>query len=129
MQIDLLRQWRQLVNMTHAEVQAWRNNPRHKLASGKAGWASLAAIERMLRTPPQQWTTADWDHARRVCNFNARHLASHALFGAEVGQSGWSRRAIALRNWGHDPSKPNSPARASDAEWLRNHAGARERRR
>ncbi len=115
--------------MTHDDVRRWQANARHKLASGAPGWASLTEIERMLRTPPQAWTEREWAHARRVCNFNARHLASAQLFGAEVGKSGWSKRAIALLNWGHDPSKRTSPAFAADVTWLAAHPGAVERRR
>jgi hypothetical protein len=125
---QVLREWRRLVNMTLTEVSAWRANPRHKLASNTAGWSSLARIEQMLGTDPASWTDKDWAHAAKVVNFNARHLASTHLFGAEVGRSGWSKRAIALRNWGHDPAKVTSSAKQADAAWLAAHPGAQGRR-
>lgn len=126
--ILLLREWRRLVNMTLPEVSAWRINPCHKLASKTAGWASLARIEQMLGTDPAKWTDADWAHAAKVVNFSTRHLASTHLFGAEIEASGWSKRAVALRNWGHDPAKATSPVKSADIAWLAAHAGARARR-
>ncbi len=124
----VLREWHRLVNMTPAAVSAWRRNPRHKLASNVAGWSSLARIDHLLRKSLHEWNDADWAHAAKVVNFNTRHLASQQLFGAEVGRSGWSKRAIALRNWGHDPSDVTSPAKRADDAWLRAHPGALERR-
>jgi hypothetical protein len=54
-------------------------------------------------------------------------LSGH-LFGEEVGKSGWSKRHIALRNWGHDPSKSDSPLYDADQVWLSEHSGAEQRR-
>lgn len=126
--VQLLREWRRLVNMTLVEVRAWQKNPRHRHASTTTGWGSLDRIERMLSVDPATWTDADWQHAAKVVHFNARHLASTHLFGPEVAASGWSKRAIALRNWGHDPGKPTSPAFKADLAWLADHAGAKGRR-
>lgn len=110
------------VNMSQAELKAWLKNPRNLLASIATGHESLRRL-------------AAGDHAhdkafaRKVDNFNTRHGLSTNLFGAEVGGSGWSKRAIALRNWGHDPSKKNSALYEADREWLEDHPGAAARRK
>jgi hypothetical protein len=109
------------VNMTVPEIQAWLRNPRYLLASTDTGHESL----RRLAQGDHLW---DDTFARKVDNFNNRHLLSSALFGSEIGGSGWSKRAIALRNWGHDPSQEDSPAYSADYKWLKSHAGAAERR-
>ena len=110
------------VNMTPAELKAWVKNPRNLLASIETGHESLRRL-------------AIGDHAhdrafaRKVDNFNTRHGLSTNLFDKEIGRSGWSKRAIALRNWGHDPSKQDSPLYKADRRWLAEHDGALERRR
>jgi hypothetical protein len=109
------------VNMSQGELKAWLKNPRNLLASIETGHESLRRLSK-----------GDHAHdpafARKVDNFNTRHSLSTHLFGKEVGKSGWSKRAIALRNWGHDPSKASSPLFAEDKKWLREHDGAEGRR-
>ena len=109
------------VNMSQPELRAWKANWRRYAASTATGQTSLDRL-------------ADGDHffdeafAAKVDNFNARHLTQQQLFGAEVQRTGWSKRAIALRNWGHDPSKVSSPAYDADLAWLDDHPGAGQRR-
>jgi hypothetical protein len=109
------------VNMNRLELKAWLHDPRHLYASTDTGHTSLRRL-------------ASGDHyrdpafANKVDNFNTRHGLQKLLFGGEVGGSGWSKRAIALRNWGHDPSKPNSPLHDADQAWLEQHEGAAHRR-
>jgi hypothetical protein len=110
------------VNMSQAELKAWLKNPRNLLASIATGHESL----RRLAAGDHAYDEA---FARKVDNFNTRHGLSTNLFGAEVGGSGWSKRAIALKNWGHDPSKKNSALHEADQEWLADHAGAAARRK
>lgn len=125
---ELAAQWLHLVNMTPTALAEWSADPRHRLASTPAGWKSLQRIQAMRARPRDEWTDRDWEHARRVVNFLHRHLRSMVLFGQEVAQSGWSKRAIALRNWGHDPARSNSPAYRADKAWLKRHSGAAKRR-
>ena len=110
------------VNMNHKELADWLENPRNLLASLETGHISLRRLV-------QGDHHTDPAFARKVDNFNNRHAAQGRLFGQEVGHSGWSKRAIALRNWGHDPSKPSSPLYSADQDWLADHAGTAQRRK
>ena len=117
-----MRAYTTTVNMNQAELKAWVANPRNLLASTATGHESLRRL-------------AEGDHfndpafARKADNFNTRHMLSGHLFGQEVGKSGWSKRHIALKNWGHDPSKQGSPLHDVDQVWLQEHSGAQARRR
>ena len=109
------------VNMTPTELKAWVKNPRNLLASIETGHNSLRRLAKGDHAH-------DTEFARKVDNFNTRHGLSTNLFGKEIGKSGWSKRAIALKNWGHDPSKSDSPLHKADKRWLAEHPGALERR-
>lgn len=117
-----MKPYTKTVNMNHAELKAWAANPRHLLASTATGHESL---RRLVENDHYR----DPDFAQKADNFNTRHALSGRLFGTEVGKSGWSKRHIALRNWGHDPSKPDSPLYDADQVWLEDHAGAEARRK
>ena len=125
------------VNMSVAQLEAWIDNPNHRLASTATGLNSLSRLPDFVQKPESRWTRADYAFAKKVLNFNRRHAQQviNAFredrtggFGREVGKSGWSKRHIALRNWGHDPSDPDSPLYAADQEWLDEHLGAESRR-
>lgn len=110
------------VNMNRAELKEWLNNPRHLLASTQTGHDSLRRLAMGEHYHNQMF-------AETVDNFNTRHGLQGNLFGHEVGKSGWSKRAIALKNWGHDPSKASSPLHSADQDWLaRNPAAASHRK-
>jgi len=125
------------VNMSVAQLESWIDNPNHRLASTATGLNSLSRLPDFVQKPESRWTPADYAFAKKVLNFNRRH-AQQVLnafredrtggFGREVGKSGWSKRHIALRNWGHDPSDQNSPLYAADQAWLDEHPGAEHRR-
>ncbi len=125
------------VTMTLAELEAWRSDPRHRLASTATGLQSLALLPALLKKP--RWTTSDKAFARKVLGFNRRHIqqvldaetlrAGKGGFGTEVEHSGWSKRGIALRNWGHDPSSLESPLYDADQSWLTQHDARRRRSR
>ena len=110
------------VNMNHRELTAWLNDSRHLLASTNTGLESLRRL-----------VAGDHYHddafARKVDNFNERHGTQSRLFGKEVMKSGWSKRHIALKNWGHDPSKNDSPLYDSDQVWLSSNPNAKSHRR
>lgn len=125
------------VNMEPVELRLWAKDSRHKLASTPTGWASLRRLPGFIEKPAALWNADDRAFAKKVLGFNRRH-AKQVLeafredrlggFGAEVGQSGWSKRHIALRNWGHDPSREDSPLYAADRQWLDENPGAQRRR-
>jgi len=121
---EIPRMFHDSVNMSPGELRAWAKNPWHKLASTSTGLASLRRIPGLLERQISDWTAADYKFARKVLGFNKRHLTgkTHNLFGkpARAGVP-WSKRAIALKNWGHDPSKPSSPAFEEHREWLKEH--------
>jgi hypothetical protein len=136
------------VNMTPGELRAWAKDPRHRLAGNvgnRTGWKSLTRIPDLLEKPRSKWTDqdpknlkthevlrmSDWTFARKVGNFNWRHIKSDKdkLFGREVGRSGYSKRHIGLLNWGHDPGKPDSPIYEDDLAWLDENPGAYQRRK
>ena len=110
------------VNMSLTELCRWLDDPRHLLASTETGLESLRRL-------------ADAEHHRdaafaaTVDNFNTRHALSTHAFGREVGASGYSKRHIALKNWGHDPVKRSSVLYGADRRWLELHPGAEARRR
>jgi hypothetical protein len=114
------------VNMSRKELEEWGEDPRHRFASTPTGLDSLRRLPLLLRK--KRWTEEDREFARKVLGFNRRHIqqvldaevlhGGKGGFGPEVRKSGWSKRAIALRNWGHDPSSWNSPLYAADAAWV-----------
>lgn len=101
------------INMSPEELRAWALDPRASRASTVTGLRSLAVLADWSNGGA--WTDEVEDVLKRAKGFNARHLAARNLFGRPV-VDGMSRREIALRNWGHDVRKPDSPAH--DA-WLR----------
>lgn len=109
------------VNMNHAALSAWLRDPRHLLASTDTGLESLRRL-----------VAGDHYHdpafAQKVDNFNTRHGLQRHTFGQEVMQSGYSKRHIALKNWGHDPALPDSPLYDADDAWKQIHTGAGKRR-
>jgi hypothetical protein len=117
-----MRVYTKTVNMSQKELKDWVKNPRNMLASIDTGHDSMRRLAKGEHAKNPEF-------ARKVDNFNTRHGLSTNLFGKEVGGSGWSKRAIALRNWGHDPSKPDSPLYKADKRWLAEHPGSAERRR
>lgn len=109
------------VNMNHAALSAWLRDPRHLLASTETG---LESLRRLVAGDHYH----DPDFAQKVDNFNTRHGLQRHTFGQEVMQSGYSKRHIALKNWGHDPARADSPLHDSDEQWKHIHAGAGKRR-
>lgn len=110
------------VNLSLPELSRWLDDPRHLLASTSTGLESLRRL-------------ASGDHyhdpafAAKVDAFNTRHALQTHAFGREVGGSGYSKRHIALKNWGHDPGKRSSVLYGADRRWLALHPGAEARRR
>jgi hypothetical protein len=121
---ETLQRFEKLVNMTAEQLREWLADRRSRMAGTGEGLDSGRRLVGMLERGAERWTPGEWHHAERVVGFIARHLRSEYLFGDERNLSGWSKRHISLRNWGHDPS--GSPA---DERWLADHPGASARRR
>jgi hypothetical protein len=74
----------------------------------------------MIELAFNDWTDEDFFHARRHNSFNARMLGGSP--GRPVNKdTPMSKWEISLRNWGHDPRKPNSPGHQKVKDWLKAH--------
>lgn len=113
MEIDrkrVARDFRQAVNMTADEIEAWLRTK----ASRSVGWkpdggesvghASGRRIAAILRKDPWSLADEDYAHMRKVVGFVRRHLAQEP---ANVATSRWR---YSLMNWGHDPLGGHRPA-------------------
>lgn len=98
-------QFSEAVNLEADELEAWLETDE----SWSVGWrrdddgesvghASGRRIVRLLRTPTQQLTPADYRHMRKVVAYVHRHLALRPR--GDVTDTRWR---YALLNWGHDP--------------------------
>jgi hypothetical protein len=89
-------------------------------------------LERLavLREKSQrEWDDADARLAAEAVEAVTALSTPKSFWGVEVGDTGYSRRHIALRSWGHDPSKASSPLCDGDAYWLRRYPRAVQHRR
>lgn len=123
---EIYDKWKSLINMSEKELKEWGENPDHLEASlnreeakdnGKiqSGYDSFHRIKRRKDKPFDEWTAQDFDNASQENGFNGRMLGGNP--GQPVGSTGRSKWEISLRNWGHDPSKPNSPAHSKWKKW------------
>jgi len=123
---EIYDKWKKLINMSEKELKEWGDNPDHLEASlnrqeakdnGKiqSGYDSFHRIKRRKDKPFEDWTAQDFDNASQENGFNGRMLGGNP--GQPVGSTGKSKWEISLRNWGHDPSKANSPAHSKWKKW------------
>ena len=98
-----LKVFRKLVNMSPKEIRSWARDPRARCASFPSTRARLPALAALREKAPGGWTEKDCAYARRVNNFNTRHLGQMKRFGCTL------RETVALRNWGHMPKCPMPP--------------------
>lgn len=95
-----IAKFRKSVNMTPAEIRAWAQDPRSRLASFAATRRRLPHLAKLLEKRDSTWTKADCALARRVISFNAR-------MAGVVRKHGCTTRAVvALRNWGRRVACP-----------------------
>lgn len=122
----IYKRWKELINMTPAELKAWAKDDARLEASLsrdeadseggiQSGYDSLHRIKRRVKKPVEDWTAEDYDNAAQENGFNGRMLGAEP--GEPVGDTDMSKWEISLRNWGHDPSKPSSPAHAKYKRW------------
>jgi hypothetical protein len=86
--------FRELVNMSPAEIRKWAKDPRSKCYSWEATRKRLPRLAKLVAKPDKDWTAADCKFAARVVNFNARMSGAARKNGCTPGY------AISLRNWG-----------------------------
>lgn len=86
------KRFRQLVNMTPAEIRAWAKNPRAKLASFESTRRRLPALAALKER--QTWNAKDCAFAKRVVSFNSR------MDGMRKAHGCTPKIDVALRNWG-----------------------------
>lgn len=97
------KRFRELVNMTPAQIRAWAKDPRSKRYSFEATRRRLPALAKLRAKDPSRWTAADCAFAARVVSFNARMSGALRRGGCRPGY------AISLRNWGHAPRTCPAP--------------------
>lgn len=94
--------WRDAVNMTASELEAWAKTEESRLASVDPA-AVIARNLRLLRKPKSAWDARDVADAKRTVSFVARMKKMPQ--GEPVRKGMPSKRDISLRNWAYDPSK------------------------
>lgn len=110
---EVLAEWKRLVNMSANELERFMHSPegreaglsRSQARAGgiRSGQDSARAIVRMKRKPAHEWTSGDWDWARRQVAFIRRMSGARGPLRDERGRP--TRRLLALKIWGHDPEK------------------------
>lgn len=98
----IVSRWRELTNMSAAELRAWKRSPISKMASIDPA-AVIDRNLRLLETPVEKWNTRDYSDARRTISFNSR--MKEAEQGEDVRKEiPFSKRDISLLNWAYRPA-------------------------
>lgn len=108
------RDFKQVVNMSAAAIGKWLATDESHTVGAKdgktgtstsgpesVGHASGRRIIQLLGKSPQELTSSDYAHMRKVVGYVRRHLAQHP----KVEDVKTSRWRYSLMNWGHDPAK------------------------
>jgi hypothetical protein len=96
--------FRDLVNMTPAELEKWlatdesKSAGQHRGDGESTGHASGRAIVEILRKKKGDLSDGDYAHMRKVNGYVRRHLAQRP--SGDVRDTRWRH---SLMNWGHDP--------------------------
>ena len=109
---QLYEKYQRLVNMRSGELRAHLRSSalREALASTRRskrgplieGQKAARYVLRMKATPLSEWTDELWEQCRRVVTFIERTRRNNAPLLDEEGRA--SRKLIALRTWGHNPT-------------------------
>jgi hypothetical protein len=114
---EIKKEWKKLINMSLSELKKWSDNDARLGASLsredakekgiKSGFESLEAIIRKKEKlkSGKEWTKNDYDNAKREISFVSR---MKGMKNGEKMESGYSKRDVSLRNWGHDPKTASS---------------------
>ncbi|MFZ0833386.1 MAG: DUF3140 domain-containing protein [Mycobacterium sp.] len=99
-------EFRDVVNMTAAELKRWLDTDESKDAGQKSdggestGHQSGRRIVSILESKKAELSDDDYAHMRKVVGYTKRHLAQRPA--GDVKDSKWR---YSLMNWGHDPTK------------------------
>ena len=103
---EVWQEWRELVNLAPAELEAWLQTEDSKsvgdASDGEStGHRSGRRIVEIKRTNKDDLSEAQWDHMAKVVGYIKRHLSQGGPED-DVESSAWR---YSLMNWGHDPLK------------------------
>jgi len=109
-QKEVIREFRQAVNMTPAALKKWLATEHSRevgdshLPGGDGGEStghkSGRRIVELLGKKPAELSEDDLGHMRKVTGYVHRHMAQRP--GGDVSETKWR---YSLMNWGHDPLK------------------------
>lgn len=104
---DIVRDFRQAVNMTPAQLRKWLETADSKTVGFKGaeggesvGHRSGRRIVRLLHKKMDDLTHGDLAHMRKVIGYVKWHLAQRP--DGPVRDTPWR---YSLMNWGHDPAR------------------------
>ncbi|SNT23392.1 DUF3140 domain-containing protein [Tropicimonas sediminicola] len=97
-------EWRDLVNMSPAEIEDWLETEQSKSVgdtgdAGSTGRDSGRRIVEIKRSRKDELSDGHWDHMAKVVGYIKRHCAQGGPDDG-VEDSAWR---YSLMNWGHDP--------------------------
>lgn len=103
---EIWREWRDLVNMSPAEIEHWLDTKESKSVgdTGNAASTGRQSGKRIIdikHTTKSKLSDAQWEHMAKVTGYIKRHCAQGGP-AENIAQSKWR---YALMNWGHDPLK------------------------
>ncbi|GAA4139177.1 DUF3140 domain-containing protein [Actinomadura keratinilytica] len=103
---QIAERFRDLVNLTPAELERWLETEESKAAGQHSGGGESTGHESgrrivaLLRTNTRRLSADDRAHMRKVVGYIRRHLAQRP--DGDVRDTRWRH---SLMNWGHDPLK------------------------
>ncbi|RYY61918.1 MAG: DUF3140 domain-containing protein [Chitinophagaceae bacterium] len=105
-QQEVYTEFKDLVNMSPAEIEKWLDTEESKAVgwdSGdgeSVGHKSGEKIIKILRKKKEELTSADYQHMQKVSGYIKRHTAQKP--SGDVSESNWN---YSLKNWGYNYTK------------------------
>lgn len=106
-QKEILRDFREAVNMTPAQIEKWLDTKESREVGFKEneddesiGHKSGKRIVKILEKKQNDYSADDFAHMRKVVGYVHRHLAQRP--DGDTTDTHWR---YSLMNWGHDPQK------------------------
>lgn len=101
---EIINKYSTSVNMTYKQLLDWSKNPNSYLAS--LDRRPIKRNLKLLKRNPKDWETEDYLSANKTISFIARmKKVSRGGIRIKIGKQTYSKRDIALKNWGFDPFK------------------------